>query len=79
MPRALAAIVRRARADDAPERYPNVPALAAEVDPFATGLPVDAYPERAVERIRRVLRPYRTPIVLVLAYLVMRLLLLLAP
>ncbi len=79
VPRALAAIVRRARAAGPEARYPSVTALASDVKRYAAGFAVDAYRENVVERVRRVVRPYRTPIVLVLAYLLMRILLLLMP
>ena len=79
VPRALAAVARRARADDPASRYPSVTSLAADVARYAAGLAVDAYRESFVERARRVARRYRTPILLVLAYLLMRIVLLFLP
>jgi serine/threonine protein kinase len=79
VPRALAAIARQARAIDPAARYPTVAAMAADVARYAGGLAVDAYRESLVERARRVGRRYRTPILLVLAYLFMRIVLLLLP
>ncbi len=77
VPPALAAIVHRARADAPESRYSTVGELAKDVSRFAGGLAVDAYRESVFERVRRVLRPYRVPILLVLAYLLMRIVLLL--
>jgi serine/threonine protein kinase len=76
-PRALAAIAARARAGAPEGRYPSVAALAADVRRYAAGLAVDAYRENAWERARRVFRRYRTPIVLVGVYLLIRIALLL--
>jgi hypothetical protein len=36
------------------------------------GLPVEAYPEGPVERVRRLATKYRVPLLLVAAYLLMR-------
>lgn len=77
VPRALAAIAIRARAAAPGKRYTSVADMAADVSRYAAGLAVDAYRESLVERTRRVLGRYRTPIVLVLAYLIMRMILLL--
>ncbi|MEP6690825.1 MAG: serine/threonine-protein kinase [Gemmatimonadaceae bacterium] len=74
---ALAAIAGQAMRADPAARYQSVTALAADVEAFLDKRPVSAYPERALERARRVVTKYRAPIVLVLAYLVMRLVLLL--
>jgi hypothetical protein len=49
--------------------------LAAEVERFLAALPVRAYPEGPVERVRRLAVKYRTPLLLVAAYLLMRVLL----
>jgi hypothetical protein len=51
--------------------------VASEVRRYAAGLPVEAYREGIFERTRRVVARYRLPILLVAAYLVMRVLLLL--
>jgi hypothetical protein len=76
--RALKAIGARACQVDPCMRYASVAALAADVQRYAAGLPVDAYREGLLERTRRVARRHRTPIVLVAAYLLMRIVLLLA-
>jgi len=74
-PRALAAMVARARAPRPADRYPSVAALQEDVSRFLSDLPVSAYAERPLEQARRLAGKYRTPLVLVLAYLVMRALL----
>ena len=74
-PRALAAMVVRARALRPEDRYPSVGALQEDVARFLADLPVSAYAERPLEQVRRLAAKYRTPLVLVLAYLVMRALL----
>jgi serine/threonine protein kinase len=77
IPRPLEAVRARALAERPEERYPAVEDLAADVARFLAGLPVAAYRETLLERAARVFSRYRTPILLVLAYLVMRLVLLL--
>ena len=51
-------------------------ALARDVAAFAAGESVSAYRENLFERGRRLAGRYRTPILLVLAYLLMRITLL---
>jgi serine/threonine protein kinase len=74
VPRPLVAIWGRAMATEPGARYPTVGALAAEVTRFLDGLPVLSYREPALERVARLYVRYQTPILLVLAYLTMRLL-----
>ena len=74
-PRALAAVIARARAPRPEDRYPAVGALQEDIARFLSDLPVSAYAERPLERARRLAAKYRAPLVLVLAYLVMRALL----
>jgi eukaryotic-like serine/threonine-protein kinase len=76
-PRPLEAIRRRAMAAEPAERYPNVEELAADLSRYLAGLSVGAYRETLLERAGRFVRRYRTPILLILAYLVMRALLIL--
>jgi len=75
--RPLLSIIRRATADRPSDRYPGVDALAADVRRFIDGDRVDAHPESTLEGCVRLLRTYRTPLTLVLGYLMMRVLLLL--
>ena len=75
-PPPVASIVARATAFDPSARYTSAAELAADVRRFADGEAVRAHRERPLERAARVVRPYRMPIALVLAYLAMRVLLL---
>jgi len=75
--RPLAAIRRRAMAEEPEARYPKVEELAADLARYLAGLPVGAHREGLLERAGRFARRYRTPILLILAYLVMRALLIL--
>lgn len=72
-PRQLAAIHARAMAPDPAARYPSVQALASDVIRYLDGEPVTAYKETAFDRLQRFYGRYQVPILLVLAYLVMRL------
>jgi serine/threonine protein kinase len=54
------------------DRYPTALDLAADVDRFLDGLPVQAHPENLLERSGRLLSRHRTLVALVLAYLLMR-------
>jgi serine/threonine protein kinase len=75
----LTAIADMAMATDPELRYMSVEALAADVACFRAALPVEAYREGIAGRLVRVGRKYAVPIGLVLAYLGMRLALLLLP
>ena len=74
---ALRSICARARAAAPEDRYPSVGDLAADVARYLDGLPVSAHPETVFAKAGRVAYRYRTPILLVLAYLIMRVALLL--
>ena len=71
-PRRLRAIAARATARTREQRYASAPAFAKEIARFLDGEPVDAYRETVLERAGRLSVKYRTPLLLVLAYLVMR-------
>jgi len=75
--RPLASIVARAMGPSPAARYPTVTALAADVRRFVDGDAVTAHRETLLDRAQRFAWAYRTPIGLVLAYLAMRILLLL--
>ena len=77
VPRPLAAIADRACAPDPAARYPNVEALAKEIERFREGKPVDAYRESVLERLARLYNRYQLPIILVLVYMIVRVILLL--
>jgi serine/threonine protein kinase len=75
--RTLRAIVSKARSREPEHRYAGVTELSADVGRFLEGDAPGAYREGLLERAGRFFRRYRTPILLILAYLVMRALLLL--
>jgi serine/threonine protein kinase len=72
VPPPLRSICARAMARDPAQRYPDVAHLAEDVRHYRAGLPVAAHRESLLERALRVGRTYRTAILLVVAYLVMR-------
>ena len=72
LPRRLRAICATALAPAPAARYASAGELAEEIARYRAGQPVRAYRETVFDRIERVLTVYRTPILLVLAYLVMR-------
>ena len=71
-PAPLRAICDRARAADPATRYQSVAALAADVVNYLDALPVAAHREGPIERVRRVIVRHKTAVLLVLAYLVVR-------
>ena len=74
--RPLAAIAQKARSTDPGQRYQDVPSLAADISRFLDGSRVAAHEERLVDRLARLWRRYRLPILLVVTYLIVRVLLL---
>jgi eukaryotic-like serine/threonine-protein kinase len=75
-PASLRAIAQKARDVDAGRRYQSVEAMAADLARFRNQDPVEAYRESATERAVRLYRRYELPIVLIVAYIVMRFVLL---
>ena len=75
-PRPLTAIADKARHRDAEARYPDVQALAADLARFRAGDRVAAHQESFADRLVRLYRRYELPILLLLAYVVMRFVLL---
>jgi eukaryotic-like serine/threonine-protein kinase len=73
---ALRAIVGKARAERPAARYQTTQDLAADVTRFVSGHAVHARREPLLDRVRRVAARYRTPLLLILTYLLARLLLL---
>jgi len=71
-PPAVRAIATRAGAALPEDRYAAVGELQEDVGRFLSGLPVRAYAEGPLEAAGRLARKYRTPIAVVLAYLLMR-------
>jgi serine/threonine protein kinase len=76
-PKAVAAIAQKAMAEEPASRYPSVSDLAQDVERYLDGAPVSAYPESVFQKAARWATRYRVAIGLVLAYLVVRALLLL--
>jgi hypothetical protein len=75
-PRPLAAICAKAMASEPHGRYASAEELAADVGRYLDGLAVVAYPEQSWYRIWRWVNRNRAWILLVLAYLVVRMILL---
>ena len=71
--RPLFAIVARATAVNAADRYPSVDALAADVRAWLDGASVSAYTESMWEKAVRFYRRNNALILLLLAYLAVRL------
>lgn len=72
VPKPLRAICARSLNADPAGRYESVAGLAADVARYRAGHAVVAYEENVFERVARVARTYRTAILLVLAYIIMR-------
>jgi serine/threonine protein kinase len=72
--RPLRAICAKAMAPERSARYASVQDLAADVGKYLDDMPVSAYRENIFERIARLVSRNRVAVVLVLAYLFMRLL-----
>ena len=71
-PRPLRSICHRATQTDPSRRYESVELLANDIRRFRDGEAVQAHRENVLERAARIGRKYQLPIVLVLAYIVMR-------
>lgn len=72
-PRPLAAVIARATAADPAARYVTIEDFAADVTRFLDALPVIAYRETAAERLRRFLRRNQVLLLLLAAYLAVKL------
>jgi eukaryotic-like serine/threonine-protein kinase len=72
VPRPLHSIVERCLAAEPGARYASVPLLVADLDAFAERRRVAAHRESLLEGVARVLDRHRTAVLLVLAYVVMR-------
>ena len=77
LPRALDAICSKAAAPAKSDRYPSARDLADDVSRWLDGQPVSAYRENIAERARRWLTRNRALVTIVLAYLVMRIIVIL--
>lgn len=74
--KALSAICSKAMAPNPGDRYPTVPELAEDVSRYLDGLPIEARRESFLEKLARFYRRYRFFILLIGAYLLMRVLIL---
>ena len=74
--KSLEAILAKATENDPDKRYRHVPDLAADVSRYLDGLPVSVRRETILDRAIRFYRRHNVAILLILAYLVMRVLLL---
>ena len=74
-PRPLAAIVRKASAQNPADRFSDVQQLAADVGRFLDGLPVAAYRDTVPERLARFCRQNKVLLLLFGAYLAVKILL----
>jgi serine/threonine-protein kinase len=74
LPKPLAAICDRAMAADIDSRYGSVEEMSEDIGRYLDGLPVCAYRENVMERAARLFSRHQVAIVLLLAYLLMRLL-----
>jgi serine/threonine-protein kinase len=72
IPGPLRSICARALAPSPADRYPSAAALGEDVGRYRSGRAVTAHRETVVERGWRLAKVYRTPLLLVLAYMVMR-------
>jgi eukaryotic-like serine/threonine-protein kinase len=75
--KSLAAIWAKSMVASPAERYPSVPEMALDVSRYLDGLAVGAHRESIFEKTGRFYRRYRFFILLIAAYLVMRVLILL--
>jgi serine/threonine-protein kinase len=75
--RSLEAICVKAAAERRESRYSTVPELGLDVSRYLDGLAVGAHRENIFDKLARFYRRYRFFILLILAYLVMRVILLL--
>jgi serine/threonine protein kinase len=77
LPRPLAAICARASATAKDDRYASVRALANDIANWLDDQPIAAYRENIFERARRWISRNRALVTIVLAYLVMRIIVIL--
>jgi len=74
IPRPLRGICDKAMAADPSGRYCTVKEMIADLSRYLNGSPVEAFAENFFERAMRIYRRHRTAVVLIAAYLFMRLL-----
>jgi serine/threonine-protein kinase len=74
LPKPLNAICQKAMAPEISERYASIQEMSADISQYLEGAPISAYREGIVERGMRLLERHRVAVVLVLAYIAMRVL-----
>jgi eukaryotic-like serine/threonine-protein kinase len=72
--RPLRAIINKATAPEMSERYSSVQEMAADIGRYLDDQPIAAYRESLLERAARLIKRNQVAVVLVLAYLLMRML-----
>jgi serine/threonine-protein kinase len=72
--RPLRAICAKAMHADPIQRYSTVDALITDIANYLADSPLSAYAESPIERLARLLNRHRTAVILIVAYLAMRLL-----
>jgi serine/threonine protein kinase len=77
VPKPLLAICAKATAEDPERRYGGAVGLAADLARYTAGSQVEAFPEGLARRAGRLARRHAAPLLLLLAYLLMRVVLLL--
>jgi serine/threonine protein kinase len=75
--KALEAICAKATENDPAKRYASVSELSADVSRYLDGLPVSARKENLLDKAARFYRRHTVPILLIAAYLIVRILILL--
>lgn len=78
LPKALAAIIRKAAHETREERYRTVAELAGDILRFLDGEPVTAYHETPLEKLARMVNRHRFIVIILLTYMVIRLIFYLA-
>jgi eukaryotic-like serine/threonine-protein kinase len=73
----LAGICAKSTVTSPAERYPSVQEMALDISRYLDGLAVGAHPENVLEKVGRFYRRYSVAILLIAAYLFMRMILLL--
>ena len=74
LPKPLNAICQKAMAPEISERYSSVQEMSADISRYLEGAPISAYREGMIERGLKLVERHRVAIVLVLAYIAMRVL-----
>ena len=74
VPRSLRAVAAKAKSGRPTDRYRNAVEVAADIQRYLDGLPVEAHRENLIERSARIIANNRMAFALIAAYLLMRVL-----